>query len=306
MRFLMVGTGGLGGYFGARLHAAGNEVIFCARGNSRAALVENGLTVTSGAETIRVEKPLLNDTPEAGGFVDAIIVCTKMTALDGVFETARAYAGPDTMVLSLQNGVEAEDRLAGDFGPGAVIGATARISATLVAPGVVDHAGPGFNKITIGERDSSSSARIDALAAALDVPGIDVEVAADVTLDTWTKFCFMASLSAAACYYRATLGEILGDTEKLATFRQLIEETAAVGRARGVALPDGVTDALIAMMRSMAPEVKPSTLVDLEQGRPLEVEWLSGAVIRLGGETGVATPTHQKIYEALKPHFEGA
>ena len=304
MKYVVVGAGGVGGYFGARLAADGNEVAFLARGAHGEAMRRNGLTVKSPLGDIHIDKPDVPATLADIGFADAILFCVKLWDLDAAAAQIKPLLAHDTAVIPVQNGVTSCDRLAELLGPRHVMGGVAKINAVIDSPGVIRHHGP-FAQLIFGERDGAASWRQDALSAACQSAGIVHKVSTAIDRDIWEKFVMLAPLAGVACYYRVPVGDIVSESERHALLTQLISETAAVGRATGVTLDDGLVERTLKLIHAFHPSTKPSMLVDLERRRRLELDWLTGAVVRLGRNLGVATPASAKVFDALKPYANG-
>lgn len=302
MRIAMMGSGGVGGYFGGRMAASGRDVTFIARGRHLAAMREHGLRIDSrdiGDATI---KPVqATDDPAEVGEVDYVIVGVKL------WDTATAGAailpmlGPDTTVLSLQNGVDCDDVLAPIVGEQRLIGGVAFIASSVGAPGVIKHIGT-MQRIVIGERSGGSSARVEALHEAMVDGGITAEISNDIEKTIWEKFVFLIGLSATTTLMRTTLGPIREDVDGREFLLDAMRETVAVGRAKGVDLPVDFADDRLAFADGLPVDMTSSMHHDLENGNPLEVAWLSGTVARLGKAYGVPTPVNHTVFAALKAH----
>ena len=304
MKICIVGTGGVGGYFGARLAADNNDVVFVARGAHRAAMERDGLKVLSDLGDVTIPAPKLHDGPETTGLCDVILLCVKLWDSVEALSLIRPLLSHDTPVISLQNGVEAEGLLAAKLGVKHVMGGVSRISASIESPGVIRHLG-NLAQLTFGEMNGASSWRQEMLLSACIGAGIEAEIAPDINVEIWRKFVFLAPLAGATCFYRRRAGALREDTVSARLFADLVHEAAAVGRAQGIGLPDGTEEEIIANLSRLPAEMPASMLLDLEAGRRLELDWLTGAVVRLGAEAGVATPESQKVYNALAPVKEG-
>jgi 2-dehydropantoate 2-reductase len=304
MRFLIVGAGGVGGYFGGRLAAGGQDVVFMARGAHRAALAERGLEIRSPKGDQTIETPQLFVEGETEGPFDAVFVCVKLYDTEAVAEQLRPYVGPETMVVSFQNGVDAEALLAGKLGAGAILGGTCYISAEIEEPGVILHKG-SFAQLVFGELDGRDSARQQALVEACTAAGVEAEASDDIQGRIWKKFVLLTPLAGATCYNREAIGPIRADAEKRAGLERLVAETAAVGRARGARLSENLEAKTLGMLDKLPDNMKASMLIDLERGNRLELDWLTGAVVRHGRDAAVAVPESEKVYAALKPLAEG-
>lgn len=305
MKFAILGTGGVGGYLGARLALAGHAVGFLARGENLAALRARGLRVRSplgDAETSRLDAI---DDPGALGQADTVFITTKLYDLEAVARRAKPLVGPGTLVVPVQNGVEAHEILARVLPPGSVLKGTIYISSFLVGPGEILHKSP-FCRLRFASASGGARDDVAALAAILNaVPGIEAAVSPDIDADLWRKLVMLAPFSAVACLERKAVGEVLADPQCFALFNTAMAEAVAVARARGVALPDDIEAATIKQMRQFPGNAKPSMLEDMEAGRPLELDYLSGALVRFGKSLGVPTPVHANAYRTLSRYAAG-
>ncbi len=304
MKVAIIGAGGVGGYFGARLAEAGHEVAFVARGAHKEAMKSKGLTVHSELGDIHLPSPEIVEDPEAVGFRDIILFCVKLWDVPGAAEILRPMLAAETCVVPIQNGVSVVGTLAGRLGAEYVLGAVTQISASIEAPGVIRHHGD-FARLIFGEVPGGSSARVERLAATLGAAGIEARVATDTESEIWKKFIFLAPMAGVTTFYRAPIGDVRDKPEHWARLEAMVRETVAVGRAKGVALADDTEEGSLGFLRNMPPEMKSSMQLDLERGRRLELEWLSGEVVRLGRELGVPTPENEAVFEALKPFAMG-
>lgn len=304
MRIAIIGAGGVGGYFGARLQAAGSDVAFVARGAHLDALRERGLRVESPKGDLHLAHVQATDTPATVGVVDAVLLTVKMYDLDAASRMLTPLIGRDTVVVTLQNGVEAIDIVAGQVGREHVAGGVAYIAAVIAEPGVIRHT--SLDSLIFGELDRRRSERLVALEQACLHAGFSARVSDDIDLDLWSKFARLSVFSGMTAVTRSTMGVLRSDPELLAMLVAACQETIAVGRARGVALPDRLMDEILQMVHTLPHHAKASMLEDLERGRRLELPWLSGAVVRLGAAAGVPTPIHSFIATVLKPHVNGA
>lgn len=304
MRIAIIGAGGVGGYFGARLQAAGSDVAFVARGAHLEALRERGLRVESPKGDLRLAHVQATDNPATVGVVDAVLLTVKMYDLHAASRMLTPLIGRDTVVVTLQNGVEAIDIVAGQVGREHVAGGVAYIAAVIAEPGVIRHT--SLDSLIFGELDRRRSERLVALEQACLHAGFSARVSDDIDLDLWSKFARLSVFSGMTAVTRSTMGVLRSDPELLAMLVAACRETIAVGRARGVALPDRLMDEILQMVHTLPHHAKASMLEDLERGRRLELPWLSGAVVRLGAAAGVPTPIHSFIATVLKPHVNGA
>lgn len=303
MRIAIIGAGGVGGYFGGRLAAAGEDVVFIARGAHLAALQGGGLQVKSAHGDLALPVDATDD-PAAAGTAEVTIVATKLWSTDEAIAAARVLMGAQGCVVSFQNGIEAEDRLVAAFGAARVLGGVANIAAAIESPGVIRHTGT-LAVLQFGELDGSRSPRVQALLEACQRAGIDAKVPDDIHRAIWEKFVFLASLSGMTALVRLPLGPIREDPDTRALFGQLAAEVVAVGAARGVALGEAVVETVMKRLDALPREMHASMLGDLKRGLRLELPWLSGAVVREGERLGVATPAHRFVCVALKLHAHG-
>lgn len=302
MRIAIVGAGGVGGYLAARLAASGAAVSVIARGDHLAAIRARGLTLRTpdGAQVARLDA---TDDPAAVGPVDAVAVAVKAQDL-GALDLA-PLLGPDTALLPLLNGVEAPARLDAAHGAGRSLIGVARIFATITAPGEVTVHGP-FARFEFGEADGARSPRVAALGALFDAAGIEASVPDDPLRALWVKFLMLCPLSGVTAAARCDNAAISAEPLLLALYRRLSEEVMAVARAEGVALSDADLQAALALREKLPGAMRASMAHDLAAGKRLEVEWLAGAVSRLGAAHGVATPANDTIRAVLTPFAEGA
>ena len=300
MKFAIVGAGGVGGYFGARLAADGNDVVFLARGRQREAMARDGLRVLSVNGDLHIETPQLHDDPATTGLCDIILVCTKLWDLEAVAETIRPLLAHDTAVVPLQNGVDAEDILTEALGAQYVVGGVAHIAAAIESPGVIRHTG-SLARLAFGEPDGSASWRLEGLLSACIGAGIEAKLVDNIESRVWEKFALLVPVAGACALDRCPLGEVLAKPERRQRFQAMMDETIAVGRAKGIVLRGDLGERLMAATDNFPAHMKPSMLHDLEAGRRLELPWLNGAVVRLGRELGVETPANETVLTALEP-----
>jgi 2-dehydropantoate 2-reductase len=304
MKIAIFGSGGVGGYFGGRLAAAGEDVTFLARGAHLAAMQQDGLHIHSPLGDVHVPKVQAADRPQAIGPVDVVLFTVKLYDVEASAATLAPLIGPETVVITLQNGVDAMDMVAKHVGTEHVAGGAAYIVAVIDQPGHIRHT--VAQQLVFGERDGRRSDRLVAFEEAGIRAGFQAKTSEDVEADLWTKFVRLATWSGMTTVTRSPMG-IVRDTA--ATYELMIsatEEVIAVGRARGVKLPADLMDTTIGLIKSFPAAAKSSMLEDIERGRRLELPWLSGAVVRLGKEAGVPTPIHQFITTILAPFVNGS
>ncbi|HEY5937490.1 MAG TPA: 2-dehydropantoate 2-reductase [Kofleriaceae bacterium] len=299
MRFAVMGTGGAGGYFGARLAEAGHDVTFIARGAHLDAIRRDGLRVESVNGDVTVKPATATDDPATVGTVDYVLLGVKAWQ---VAESARALAplmGPGTAVLPLQNGIDAAEEIGTALGTEHALGGTAKIISFLVGPGHIKHTGAAPT-LEIGELDREPSARVAALREAFaNATGVTIQVPSDIHVAMWSKFLFIASASGVGAVTRAPIGLVRTTPETRDLVLNAMREIEQLARARTVALAaDAVTTAM-AYYDNLPASGTTSMQRDLAEGRPSELDNLSGAAARLGAAHGIATPTHTFIYHAL-------
>jgi 2-dehydropantoate 2-reductase len=304
MKFAIIGVGGIGGYLGARLAAAGHEVVFVARGAHAEAMRRDGLTLKSPQGDVHIAKPEVPDGPSGYRPVDAVFVCVKLWDVEAVAPTLRPFLREDTAVIPLQNGISACDILSKSLGSDHVLGGVARFSAAIESPGVIRH-NTAFATILFGELDRRKSSRQDAVLAACLGAGIDAKVPDDIEVVMWEKFAYLAPLAGACCFAQASVDKVVKNPAERARLQSMLEEAVAVGRAKGVALDAELAKRNMQYALELNPGIKPSMLVDLENGRRLELDWLNGEIVRLGKALGVPTPANAEVYEALKSYAMG-
>jgi 2-dehydropantoate 2-reductase len=304
MKIAVIGAGGVGGYFGGRLGGSGEDVHFVARGAHLAALQSTGLRLVSPKGDLDLPRVKATDNPAAIGPVDAVLFTVKMYDVEPAAAMLSPLVGSDTVVITLQNGVEAIDIVSRHVGRSHVAGGVAYVAAVVDRPGVIRHT--TLDTLIFGELDGRRSPRLNALAEACVRAGFKARVSDQIQTDLWSKFSRLTVFSGMTAVTRSPLGVIRDEPELLAMMKAGIEEAIRVGRAHSVPLPDVVMDEIMKMVTTMPPQSKSSMLEDLERGRRLELPWLSGAVVRLGREAGVETPIHQFIATVLRPFVHGA
>jgi 2-dehydropantoate 2-reductase len=298
-RYAVIGAGGVGGYFGGRLARSGADVGFLARGAHLDAMRQHGLLVRSHYGDFHLERVQATSDPRELGAVDFILVCVKSWDTVTAAELVRPLLGPDTAVISLQNGVENEDQIAAVVGSGRTMGGLAYVIARIASAGVIEQIGPTA-KVIFGERDGRLTPRGEAFARDCMAAGIDGKLSAEIESEIWRKFLYICAFSGTCTVARSSLGPVLKDPDTRALFVACMEEVKALADARGIRLESDIVPNQLALADGFSPEVKPSMLTDLERGNRLELDWLNGAVDRMGRELGVPTPANHSIYTALK------
>jgi 2-dehydropantoate 2-reductase len=303
MKIAVMGTGGVGGYFGAHLAAAGLDVGFIARGVHLAAIRKGGLRLKSPNGDLRIADAKASDDPAEIGPVDVVLFATKLWDVESAGALCKPLLGPETAVISLLNGIDSEERLLPILGAEHVVGGVAYISATIAEPGLVRHFAMS-PAIAFGELDGRPSPRLKAFQQAAAAAGVDARYSEDIWGLIWNKFVFLASMAGVTALTRQSIGPIREDPDMRRLFADAIAEVIAVADARGVNHGASV-ERIMTMVDGMVPTAKASMLMDLEKGNRLEVEWLSGTVVKVGEALGVPTPVHRVIVAALKPFAMG-
>jgi 2-dehydropantoate 2-reductase len=304
MKITVFGTGGVGGYFGARLAQAGCDVGFVARGEHLRALRERGLRVESALGDVALFPVRASQDPRELGTPDLVLVCVKLWDTDEALRAIAPAVGPDTAVISLQNGVQKDDVLRRGFGEKAVVGGVAYISAGLAQAGVVRHNGK-LAKLVFGEHDGSRSPRVETLLEACTRAGVDASIAPDIRRAIWEKFVFLVGMSAVTASMRSSIGPIRTHERSRAFLLDVMREVVAVGRAHGVALAENFAEDRLAFIDGLPAEMEASMYTDLERGGRLELPWLSGAVVGLAAAVGVPAPMNRAVSDVLAIHAGG-
>jgi 2-dehydropantoate 2-reductase len=304
MRIAVMAAGALGGYFGARMAAAGHDVFFIARGANLEAIKTNGLKVESVHGDLHLPAPNVTDDPAGIGPVDIVLFAVKLWDSEKAAGQALPLIGPDTRVITLQNGVDSPERLAPILGADQVVAGSAYIAVVMSAPGVVTHTSK-FARMVCGRIDGKLDARLKAFTDAAQAAGIDITLSDAIDRERWQKFVFLVGLSGATATTRKPLGPILQDPDTRAFFHSLMREVVAVGRASGVSLPADFADDRMQFGDASPPDFKASMLHDLERGNRLELDWLAGKVVASGRALGVPTPANDAVYAVLKLHRMG-
>jgi 2-dehydropantoate 2-reductase len=304
MRVAIVGSGGVGGYYGGMLARAGEDVTFIARGAHLDAMRANGLTVKTahvGEFTIPVKA---TDDPNEIEPVDLVLFCVKTYDTNTAVGLIRPLIGRETVILPLQNGVESLERIGRVVGEEHVIGGTTYVSSKIDSPGIIkeiwDH------KAYLGELDGELSPRTEQLLKTFERAEVAVEIPPDIHVAMWGKLLGVSAFTAVCCVTRLPGAAITSYPETSALFWGAMEEGLAVARASGVAMPDNFLDQSRGIVAGINPMMRPSMYYDLEAGKPLELEAMVGVVVRLGEKHEVSTPLTFALYAALKPYVNGA
>lgn len=299
MKIAMMGSGGVGGFFGGRLAKAGYDVSFIARGAHLEAMRRDGLTIESPSQgDIHIPKVHATDDPSSLGPVDVVILSVKLWDTESAANAVKPLVGPETGVLSLQNGVIKDEILRRVLPESGVMGGVAYVATHISRPGVIHQVGT-MQRIIVGEYDGRASPRAKLLHEALAKSGVAAELSTDVRKAIWEKYVFLVALSATTASMRSTIGPIRENPQTRAFLLELMRETVKVGRAHGVALDEDYAEQRLKFADGLPADMTSSMAHDLERGNPLEVNWLSGGVVKLGREKGIATPANSAVCDIL-------
>jgi 2-dehydropantoate 2-reductase len=300
MRIAIMGTGGVGGYYGGLLSLKGQEVIFIARGAHLQALRQKGLRVKSVHGDFLVSPAKATDDPAEVGPVDLILFTTKTHHTDIAAQAIKPLVGKETVVVPLQNGIDAAERLGAYVRKEHLIGGVTWLSAAIEAPGVIGQYSQ-FRRVVLGEFDGKMTPRLKMISETLQAAGITVELSDDILKVLWTKFVFISAISALGSLTRASIGEYRQVPETREILTEALAEVAAVAQGRGVELEEDLMAKTLEFIDNAAPDMRTSMQRDVEAGRPSELESMIGIVPRLGRQTGIATPVMRLAYAVLKP-----
>ena len=300
MRIAIIGAGGVGGYFGARLAQAGEEVVFIARGAHLAAIRESGLRVETLTERFVVRPALATDDLAEAGSADVVIVAVKAWQVPDVARALAPMLDPATVVVPIQNGVEAAAQLVAALGAERVLGGLCGTVSFVAGPGLIRSIGE-THFVRFGELDNRPSERAERLRGAFARAGVDASVPADIHVALWEKFTFVVPVGGLGAVTRAPIGVLRGQPETRRLLEEGMGEIVAVARARRVALDDESIARGMARVDSLPPSGTASLQRDIADGKPSELEAWNGAVVRLGREAGVSTPLHAFLYHCLLP-----
>lgn len=304
MKIAMMGSGGVGGYFGARLAHGGADVHFIARGRHLAAMRASGLSIEGGPAPLHLAKVKATDTPAEIGVCDLVVLGVKLWDTEAAIEEIKPMVGPHTTIISFQNGVLKDEVLRRAFAPSQLLGGVVYVATTIDRPGVIRRTGP-LERMVLGELDGTRSPRAEAFLAVAKAGGINAEISADIRREIWSKFVFLVGLSGTTASMRSRVGPIRSNPQTRAFLADVMREVVAVGRAQGVNLPADYAEDRLAFADGVSPDMTSSLHHDLERGNRLEVRWLAGAVVELGRAVGVATPLNRAIADILALHAGG-
>jgi 2-dehydropantoate 2-reductase len=298
MKILVMGSGGVGGYFGGRLAAAGHDVTFVARGAHLAAMQTDGLTLDSQLGNVTIKPAKAVAGPEAAERPDIIMFATKLGDTEAAAHSLAGVVGPETSIITFQNGVDGPEIIAAALPGVHVVPGVARIASHISRPGVIEHRSP-FARIEFGEPDGSAHPRLEAFHAACKAAGIDAVLSKNIRRDIWLKFALLAPFSGLSSLTGSTAGPIRETPATRALMEAAVREVIAVGAASGVEISADDYPRVWKAIEGQPPAMTSSMAHDRKAGKPMEVNYLSGAVVRLGEKHGIATPTHAFITQAL-------
>lgn len=304
MKIAIMGTGGVGGYYGARLAATGHDVHFIARGEHARAMRERGLRIESGAGNIELTSVRVAEDPREIGGADLVVIAVKLWDTESAAKAVVPLVGPSTVVVSLQNGVDKDDVIGAIVGREHLVGGVTWIIARIAEPGVIAHVG-AMHRVAVGEFDGSESERVARIAEAFSGAGVNAAASREIRRVTWEKFSFLASSAAVTAATRLTMGSVRSCPATRALLRDAIAEVAEVARAEGIGIAATFVDEQMRFIDTLPATGRASMANDLLHGGRLELDWLSGAVVRRGEANGVPTPVHRILYAVLAPYANG-
>ncbi|MBG05407.1 MAG: 2-dehydropantoate 2-reductase [Rhodospirillaceae bacterium] len=305
MKFAILGAGAVGGYFGARLAEAGEDVTFMARGAHLEAIRSTGLRIESENGDAHIHPAQASEDPAEVGPVDYVLFAVKLFQTEETAEFAKPLVGPNTTLVALQNGVECANVLSAVHGKEKVLNGTSYIAAVIAEPGLIRQTGT-FASFAFGEQDGTMSDRGQRLKEAADKAGLNPTYSSNVESLVWMKFLLIATMSSITTSTRKPIGELRDDPDIRPVIVASLEESIAVGRAMGVDLPEDAMEQQLKRIADFPAAMVASMYHDLHANKPTELEWMSGAVRRFGKQCGIPTPTHDAFYAILKPYRDGA
>ena len=300
MKLVVVGAGGVGGYFGGKLQRGGTAVTFVARGAHLEALRRRGLTIRSASEGEWSVPATAVQVLEGRPTADAVLLCVKSFDTEQAVEAIRPVVGPETAVVSLQNGVDNEEKIDAALGAGRAVGGVAYVFATIEGPGVIAHTQGG--RIVLGELDGQTRSRTERLRDAFTAAGVPTELSPDIRRALWDKYLAITAQAGMTALTRKPTGVIRAIPECWRMLRLLLEELAAIAAAEKVSLAADVVERILTGVAGLKPDTTSSMYYDLTHGKRLELEALQGHALRLAERHGLPAPMLFAVYAALKPH----
>ena len=304
MRIAAMAAGAVGAYFGGRMQAAGHDVAYIARRAHLDALRKDGLKIQSVHGDLHLPKVNATPDPKEVGPVDVVLFAVKLWDTEIAAELAKPLVGPNTRVITLQNGVDSYERVSSILGAEPTCPGTAYIAAVLGGPGLMLHTSK-FATMRVGRMDGKPDAKLAAFVEAAKAANIDIQPQEDMNRERWQKFIFLSSMAGMNCMTRQPIGKVLADPDTRAFYRKLMEECLAVGQKAGARVPSSWVADRMSFSDNAPPGMKASMLHDLEAGNRLELDWLTGKIVSLGKELGVPTPGSDAVYTAVKLHRMG-
>jgi 2-dehydropantoate 2-reductase len=305
MKIAAMAAGAVGAYFGGRLQAGGHDVAYIARRAHLEALRRDGLKIESVHGDLHLPKVNATPDPKEVGPVDVVLFAVKLWDTETAAELAKPLVGPNTRVITLQNGVDSYERVSAILGREQTCPGTAYIAAVLAGPGVMRHTSK-FATMRVGRMDGKPDARLAAFVEAAKAANIDIQPQDDMNRERWQKFIFLSSMAGVNCMTREPIGKVLADPDTRAFYKKLMQECLAVGQKAGAKVPDSWVDDRMTFSDNAPPGMKASMFHDLEAGNRLELDWLTGKVVSLGHQLGVPVPASEAVYAAVKLHRRGA
>ena len=305
-KIAVMGAGGQGGYLGGMLARAGEEVVLVARGAHLQAIRRRGLKLRSErGETFTVKPEVVAD-PVKLGVVDLLLFCVKSYDLDKAADRARPLVGSHTVILPVQNGIDAWERISAHLGAGLLLGGVSYLASHLSAPGEIVYGGVA-GKLWLGEYQDKTRDGVGDIVRLFRQAGVDADWHAHIHRLSWEKFVMVCATGGVMALMRLPMGAVLKSPEAMALCRGVMGEAEVLGRSLGVDLAEGLNDRLIDFFKErIQPQTRSSMLNDLLAGRRLELDSLNGAVVRMGEKAGITTPFNLAVYAALKPYINGA
>ncbi len=305
MKIAAMAAGAIGAYYGARLQVAGHDVSYIARGANLEALKTKGLKIESVHGDLNLPKVNATSNPADVGPVDVVMFAVKLWDTEAAAEQAKPLIGPNTRIITFQNGIDSVERISNVVGAGKVVGGIAYIASNLVEPGHIKQTSQ-FHHVRFGHADNHKDDVLDAFVAAGKEAKLDIDLAKNIEKELWEKFIFLTAITGATAALRSGVGPIIADPELKVFYRQLMQEAFNVGTAKGVPLDAAYIDERMNFVETKTtPTMKGSMANDLDRGGRLELDWLSGKVRALGLELNIPTPASDTVYTVLKLHRMG-
>ncbi len=303
MKIAVMGSGAMGGYIGGRLAQAGRDVTFIARGDHLHVIRQNGLHINSPAGDFLIKPIKVTDNPAEIGPVDLIFFCVKSYEVSSAAEMLRPMIGPQTVIIPVQNGIGHVEKIGNVLGSEHVLGGVSLIMGHVAKPGIVQHFSAP-DKLEFGEIEGGHSSRCHRIEGVLAVSGFKAAASPNINERMWWKLAAYSGVGV-FCVVRGDKEMIWATPETKVLYRQAMVEAVAVAQAKGIPLAASVPDEHIAILDTVPPQWKPSMLVALEEGHPLELDAIQGALCAIGKEVGVPTPINDFTYSCLKPYIRG-